>query len=248
MTKSTRDSEVKKHVKRVSSLVNSQQQFIGGERLSWEDVKHYRNYNHFDDNFREFGDCFDPTILNFLPKPIEVIPRKTGFTSMGTPQECHSNVRELVKRYGGEHIKGLEMFDSGIPKGVYLNPHSIWKTPEGKFVDVTPLEVVGGDEGETEPRPQPYLFIPLLRVSENLWIDLPDYNILKFYVRDDFLYMLKEDEYRFGLQRDFYLLEKIRILRKRIDIKNGFYFHTDIVSEPVSEILRDSNSSFRMVG
>ena len=108
----------------------------------------------------------------FPSKTYRSNPKKNWFYFNGNSPGMSLKCSRTCKRYGGEHIKGLEMFDSGIPKGVYLNPHSIWKTPEGKFVDVTPLEVVGGDEGETEPRPQPYLFIPLLRVSENLWIDL----------------------------------------------------------------------------
>ena len=137
---------------------------------------------------------FDPTILNFLPKPLEVIPRTTGYTSRGTPQQCHSNVHHLVKRYGGEHIKGLEISDSGI-KGVFLNPHSVWKTPEGKFVDVTPIEI--SDDGEYIPREHPSLFIPFVRVSENCWINFPDPNDMKFYVRDDFMYPLEYRELTF---------------------------------------------------
>jgi len=86
--------------------------------------------------------------VRFLPKPILVETRQKGMTSTGISNQCHGNVRQLVDRYGGQQILG---FDISIDHGeVILMQHSVWKTPEGTFVDVTQSD-----------RDRHYLFSPM---------------------------------------------------------------------------------------
>jgi hypothetical protein len=63
--------------------------------------------------------------------------RKVGMTGSGKKYDCHSNVSKLVALYGGSDIRGYEVKYDEEYKTFCFNPHSIWKTPEGKLVDVT---------------------------------------------------------------------------------------------------------------
>ena len=66
---------------------------------------------------------------------IEVPVRKRGMTSSGYPNQCHSNTSLLVKKFGGCVVTGfLRIMSNGY---LMLLCHSVWKTPEGKMVDVT---------------------------------------------------------------------------------------------------------------
>ncbi len=66
--------------------------------------------------------------------------RVKGVTGSGKENNCHINVQELVERIGGECVFGwlLERNSKLFRKGIYIwSFHSIWKTPEEKYVDVT---------------------------------------------------------------------------------------------------------------
>ena len=70
-----------------------------------------------------------------LPK-VEYVPiRKVGITGSGRLLDCRSNVSKIVNTYGGSEISGYDISTEG--DCILLNPHSIWKTPEGKLVDIT---------------------------------------------------------------------------------------------------------------
>lgn len=66
--------------------------------------------------------------------------RVSGITGNGKNNNCHFNVQDLVERIGGERISGWlllrnkALYKNGIYVWVF---HSIWKTPEKKYVDVT---------------------------------------------------------------------------------------------------------------
>ena len=74
--------------------------------------------------------------------------RLKGVTGNGEKSACHTNVKKLVDRIGGEAVYGWklakykELMGLGIYSFVF---HSIWKTPEGKCVDVTMCENYGDD-------------------------------------------------------------------------------------------------------
>ena len=167
-------SEVTQHLRRIKNLINSQQGLIGGERLSWEKVKEFKlDQEQVLGNQHMFrvGNIVDTSFLNFLPKPVVVSPRKEGLTSTGRPQQCHKNVEELVLKYGGEGIYGFELFQY-MNSSIKLNYHSVWKTPEGKFVDVTQMGYEGRDYPfHPRPRKGDYLFVPISKHSDDLEID-----------------------------------------------------------------------------
>ena len=61
--------------------------------------------------------------------------RTSGFTGNMLAKYCHHNVAYLTRKYGGKHVSG---FTIRKLSGGYLGlHHSIWKTPEGKYVEVT---------------------------------------------------------------------------------------------------------------
>jgi hypothetical protein len=66
--------------------------------------------------------------------------RRKGKTGSGELLNCHDNVKNWVDRFGGEQVYGwvLHRNKKLIGLGAYIwNFHSIWKTPEGKYADVT---------------------------------------------------------------------------------------------------------------
>jgi hypothetical protein len=83
------------------------------------------------------------------------VPLRTrGLTSSGIPSKCHSNVALAVKAFGGRQIFGYllsstqgEQSDSMVrrassileprTKALMFLHHSVWETPEGKWVDIT---------------------------------------------------------------------------------------------------------------
>ena len=81
--------------------------------------------------------------------------RKFGVT-MGIEHDQHQQVKDMVKKYGGEQIFGWYLTssysdpESGYPPGLYsLRFHSVWRNPwDGELVNLT-------------PHPQPWLiFLP----------------------------------------------------------------------------------------
>jgi len=74
-------------------------------------------------------------------KKIQQVPiRKVGLTGSGRLLDCHTNVSKLVYAYGGSDVRGYELNTHRLDGKVgYISftPHSVWKTPEGKLVDVS---------------------------------------------------------------------------------------------------------------
>lgn len=65
--------------------------------------------------------------------------RLSGFTGHMMKKKCHHNVAYLTRKYGGKHVSGfIIMKHRG---GYLLLHHSIWKTPEGKYVEVTRKDI-----------------------------------------------------------------------------------------------------------
>tara|TARA_B100000795_G_C22597135_1_gene359734 strand:- start:3 stop:719 length:717 start_codon:yes stop_codon:yes gene_type:complete len=75
--------------------------------------------------------------FKLMKRPVIVPVRTKGKTGMGILGQCHSNVTELVERIGGKAIRGywLQRKKNGTMTAFIW--HSIWETPEGKWVDVT---------------------------------------------------------------------------------------------------------------
>ena len=75
-----------------------------------------------------------------MKKIIEVDEvRMTGFTGMMLHGQCHHNVAYLTQRYGGKQVVGYYVEKRRNVRGNVYKAihHSIWKTPEGKYVEVT---------------------------------------------------------------------------------------------------------------
>jgi len=89
---------------------------------------------------------------------IRVPRRQNGMTSSGEFNECHDNVKLLVELYGGTRVTGY-LIDTlpKIPRYISFLCHSVWKTPEGKLVDVTKFK---------NENPSHNLFIPIREVKD----------------------------------------------------------------------------------
>ncbi len=72
-----------------------------------------------------------------LQKPIKVSVRKKGKLSNGIVGKCHNNVCEVVKHLGGKQVVGYYVQRQDDVEQTALLHHSIWLSPEGKYVDVT---------------------------------------------------------------------------------------------------------------
>ena len=119
---------------------------------------------------------------------------------------CHSNVSKLVSTYGGSEIRGyyvdylrkLDIFS--------FTPHSVWKTPEGKLVCVTPDE-----KGSTE--------ISFLPFAEN--------NPTKNYYSTALIFLVSKngdfliDDVNVGVHK--ITISKSEIKRGVLDIKKMFW-------------------------
>ena len=86
-----------------------------------------------------------------LQKPIKVIVRKKGKLSNGVLGRCHNNVCEVVKHLGGKQVTGYYLQRRDDIKSNNLLHHSIWLSPENKYIDVT--------YGQTEDR-EDIIFYP----------------------------------------------------------------------------------------
>ena len=96
----------------------------------------------------EFADdLLSPNIKSWLVKfnfknTLKVPFRTNGMTSSGYKYKCHQNVLNLVNAYGGKRLGGYAVCidhddDAGADTVQFLS-HSVWVTPEGIAVDVTP--------------------------------------------------------------------------------------------------------------
>tara|TARA_B110000858_G_scaffold115677_1_gene132184 strand:+ start:195 stop:875 length:681 start_codon:yes stop_codon:yes gene_type:complete len=72
-----------------------------------------------------------------LSKPIQVQVRKVGKTSQGIKNRCHNNVCEIVQYLGGKQVTGFAFTRKDNAEFTQMVGHSVWLTPEGKYVDVT---------------------------------------------------------------------------------------------------------------
>jgi hypothetical protein len=92
----------------------------------------------------EFADdLLSPIIKSWLVKnnfknTLKVPFRKNGMTSSGYQYKCHQNVHNLVKAYGGKRLGGYAVCIDDDADAVQFLSHSVWVTPEGNAVDVTP--------------------------------------------------------------------------------------------------------------
>ena len=70
--------------------------------------------------------------------------RVKGFTGSGIVLNCHQNVQDLLDRIGGWLLmRKKELYHNGMYIWMF---HSIWKTPEGEYVDVTQSDVYGNEK------------------------------------------------------------------------------------------------------
>jgi len=79
-----------------------------------------------------------------LGDPIIVPVRKKGKLCKGVLGKCHMNVCEVVKHLGGKQVIGY-FVQRENPVTALLH-HSIWLSPEGKYVDVTYGDIEERDE------------------------------------------------------------------------------------------------------
>ena len=81
-----------------------------------------------------------------LQEPIKVSVRKTGKLSNGIIGKCHNNVCEVVKHLGGKQVTGYYVQRRDDIESTGLLHHSVWLSPEGKYVDVTYGKIENRDE------------------------------------------------------------------------------------------------------
>jgi len=89
--------------------------------------------------------------------PIKVPIRQKGMTARGRRLCCHANVESLVRNYGGERVTGYHV--ASCPDQTNLMPHSVWRTPEGKLVDVTKRTVEQNEENPSQDKSVCYFII-----------------------------------------------------------------------------------------
>ncbi len=88
-----------------------------------------------------------PFVKSWGIKALLSVPiRKTGLTGSLPYGRCHHNVSFLQERYGGETVLGFAILEEDT--FFWCIPHSVWKTPEGKYVDVTLKMTIETDETE----------------------------------------------------------------------------------------------------
>ena len=119
---------------------------------------------------------------------ISVKRRYKGLTSSGTCGECHSNVRKLVKLFGGKQLVGYGVQINVGYKGercVQFYNHSVWITPEGQVID--PTKRVSSHKYNVTN------FIPVVVYQEdNVWTHLMDLMFPEDF--EDKGYILQGDE------------------------------------------------------
>jgi hypothetical protein len=98
-------------------------------------------------------DLLKPNIRNWLDKnnfknTLKVPIRRKGLTGSGMKGECHGNVLNLVKAFGGKRMSGFAIRETLMGDRIITDffRHSVWITPENNAVDVTAHNFL---EGET---------------------------------------------------------------------------------------------------
>jgi len=238
------DKDTRKEVTRNKNLISAQQRLITAKRIGWKDAINFRlqisSYDEFGSKeipFLKIGEIVSLDTLTLMPEPIKVTPRQTGMTATGTFAHCHANVRELVNGYGGKMITGYEL--DVCPKGMKLNWHSVWQTPEGKVVDVTQLQ--GREDGKFYNRISDYLFVPICVSQDNLFPNSKGYtavlsgNKMKYFDSNDDSIMTPKAEGVFEF-------------KNRNAVKTGFYSQMRFVfkKSELNYVKTDNASQFRM--
>lgn len=104
--------------------------------------------------------------------------RRQGKTGAGQILNCHANVKSWVEKFGGEQIYGwvLHRNKKLLGLGAYIwNYHSIWKTPENKFADVTMNPLYDELDFIT-------FWLDTNRIFD--WTNLVSYNMIEVYEND----------------------------------------------------------------
>ena len=70
-----------------------------------------------------------------VDKDPQIIPYRKVKGAIGG--ECFENVRSHIKKFGGEVVDGWAVWEFP-PLEVQAEFHSVWETPEGDLVDITP--------------------------------------------------------------------------------------------------------------
>ena len=119
---------------------------------------------------------------------ISVKRRNKGLTSSGIGGECHSNVRKLVKLFGGKQLVGYGVQTNVGYEGercVQFYNHSVWITPEGQVID--PTKSVSSHKYNVTN------FIPVVVYQEdNVWTQPMDLMFPENF--EDRVYILQCDE------------------------------------------------------
>jgi len=68
---------------------------------------------------------------------VKVKIRKTGKLSNGVYRHCHHNAIEVASKLGGKVVTGYVVTRYNDLTTTSLLPHSVWLSPENKYVDVT---------------------------------------------------------------------------------------------------------------
>lgn len=78
-------------------------------------------------------------VKNNFKNTLKVPIRRNGMTGSGIKGECHGNVLNLVKAFGGKRMNGFAIRKTLIGERIITDfyRHSVWVTPENKAVDVT---------------------------------------------------------------------------------------------------------------
>lgn len=112
-------------------------------------------------------------LINSDVKPIEVVINPEKYSIVN---ECFPNVKEKIKRDGGQEIIGWQIWKTNIL--IKAEFHAIWKSQNGDFVDITPKQIPISS----------ILFIPdPQRKYEGCQVDNIRLNIIDNPIVDDFI-------------------------------------------------------------
>jgi len=78
-------------------------------------------------------------VINFCGSVSSLKPVYLPFTNISPDYGsgwCHNNVLEQIRRAGGKRVNGWMIWDNG--KFVEGEFHSVWESPDGQLVDLTP--------------------------------------------------------------------------------------------------------------
>ena len=85
-----------------------------------------------------------------IKEPIDVPIRKNNQTMTSPEKRCHQNVASMQMKNGGLTVLGFAFYDVDCDNTFIVEPHSVWQTPEGKYIDVS-LATLGDDSIKFAP-------------------------------------------------------------------------------------------------